>query len=58
MTADKSKKIVMIDIDKIIPNRERLLTINDAEIKTMALSIKQKSQIQPVLVRPVGKKFE
>ncbi len=59
MDLENSRKVVDISIDDILPNRyQPRLKFEDDSIFELAESIKVHGVFQPILVRPIGDKYE
>jgi ParB family chromosome partitioning protein len=55
----EEKKIVFLDIEDVIPNRfQPRIKFNEVAINELANSIKKYGVIQPIVVRPIGNKYE
>ena len=56
---DHNRKVVEIPLDDILPNRfQPRIKFNEDSIIELSESIKEHGVIQPIVVRPVGDKFE
>ena len=56
---NNNKQIEMINVDLIIPNRfQPRLTFDENALNELANSIKEHGIIQPLVLRPVGDKYE
>ena len=55
---NRESEIINVRIDEIIPNRfQPRLTFNEAELQSLAESIKIHGIIQPLVLRRIGEKF-
>ena len=55
----EDKRIVFLDIEDVIPNRfQPRIRFNEVAINELANSIKKYGVIQPIVVRPIGDKYE
>jgi ParB family transcriptional regulator, chromosome partitioning protein len=55
----EEKKVLTISLNDILPNRfQPRLRFNEVAINELAESIKKHGVIQPIVVRPIGDKFE
>lgn len=53
------KKVIEISLSDILPNRfQPRIKFNDAAIEELAESIREHGVIQPIIVRPIGDKYE
>lgn len=56
---DKNKKVVELELNDILPNRfQPRIKFNEERIYELSQSIKEHGVIQPIIVRPIGDKFE
>lgn len=56
---DHNKKVIEIPLDDVLPNRfQPRIKFNEDSIIELSESIKEHGVIQPIVVRPVGDKFE
>lgn len=56
---DNSSRIMDIDINEILPNRfQPRIQFDEEEILELSDSIKEHGVIQPIVVRPIGDKYE
>lgn len=56
---DLEKKVVELDLNDILPNRfQPRIKFNEESILELSKSIKEHGVIQPIVVRPVGDKYE
>ena len=53
------KKVIELDIQDVLPNRfQPRIKFNEDAITELSKSIKEHGVIQPIVVRPIGDKFE
>ena len=53
------KKVIELNIEDVLPNRfQPRIKFNDEAINELSKSIKEHGVIQPIVVRPIGDKFE
>ena len=53
------KKVIELNIDDVLPNRfQPRIKFNEDAINELSKSIKEHGVIQPIVVRPIGDKFE
>ncbi len=53
------KKVVDLNIEDVLPNRfQPRIKFNESAIEELSKSIKEHGVIQPIVVRPIGDKFE
>ena len=53
------KKVVELNIQDVLPNRfQPRIKFNEDAISELSKSIKEHGVIQPIVVRPIGDKFE
>ena len=53
------KKVVELNIEDVLPNRfQPRIKFNEEAINELSKSIKEHGVIQPIVVRPIGDKFE
>ena len=56
---DLRKKVVDLSIDDVLPNRfQPRIKFNEDSLNELSESIKEHGVIQPIVVRPVGDKYE
>ena len=56
---ENEKKVVELDLDDILPNRfQPRIKFDEGKINELAESIKEHGVIQPIIVRPIGDKYE
>ena len=56
---DTNKKVIELPIEEVLPNRfQPRIKFNEDAINELADSIKEHGVIQPIVVRPVGDKYE
>ncbi|MBQ9072181.1 MAG: ParB/RepB/Spo0J family partition protein [Bacilli bacterium] len=56
---DNSSRVIEIDINEILPNRfQPRIKFDEEEILELSDSIKEHGVIQPIVVRPIGDKYE
>ena len=56
---DSRNKIVELDLNDVLPNRfQPRIKFNEDAIIELSESIKQHGLIQPIIVRPIGDKYE
>ena len=56
---DNNRKVVELPLDDVLPNRfQPRIKFNEESINELAESIKEHGVIQPIVVRPVGDRYE
>lgn len=56
---DNDKKVVELNLNDILPNRfQPRIKFNEEKIYELSQSIKEHGVIQPIIVRPIGDKYE
>lgn len=56
---DNNKKVVELPLDDVLPNRfQPRIKFNEESINELSESIKEHGVIQPIVVRPVGDRYE
>ncbi len=59
ISMNMEEKVYQIPLEQIIPNRfQPRLTFDEAALNELAQSIKEHGIIQPIIVRPIGDKYE
>ena len=56
---DNNRKVVELPLDDVLPNRfQPRIKFNEESINELSESIKEHGVIQPIVVRPVGDRYE
>lgn len=57
--SDDNNKIIELDLNDILPNRfQPRIKFNEESIIELSDSIKEHGVLQPIIVRPIGDKYE